>query len=50
MGKAKEIARALLEGGICAMEVTMDTPGALEATQIIKSDLGDQPPLEPVRC
>ena len=42
VGKAKEIARALLEGGICAMEVTMDTPGALEAIQIIKSDLGDQ--------
>ena len=40
VGKVKEIARALLEGGIYAMEVTMDTPGALEAIQIIKSDLG----------
>ena len=40
VSKVKEIARALLEGGIYAMEVTMDTPGALEAIQIIKSDLG----------
>jgi 2-dehydro-3-deoxyphosphogluconate aldolase/(4S)-4-hydroxy-2-oxoglutarate aldolase len=42
VGKVKEIARALLEGGIYAMEVTMDTPGALEAIQTIKSDLADR--------
>jgi len=42
VSKAKDIARAILDGGVCAMEVTMDTPGALEAIQTIKSDLGSK--------
>lgn len=38
--KAVPIAKALVAGGITAMEITMDTPGALAAISDVRSELG----------
>ncbi len=37
--KAVPIAEALVQGGITAMEITMDTPGALDAISAIRKEL-----------
>src|SRR4051794_29877015 len=39
---AVDTARALLAGGIDTLEITCDTPGALEMLRAVSSELGEQ--------